>query len=227
MKIGVLVAMEKEFSALRSILFGHSEVPDMKHKTIRGIYEGKEIILQQCGVGKVNSAIGTVEMIKAFQPDAVISTGCAGGASLKTEPGDVVAAAECVYHDVSCGSETAYGQMMGMPARYVSDAYLLEKTITIDTEIRIHRGLTVSGDWFVTTKEKMGFIIDRFPEAMAVDMESCSIAQTCHIYGVPFLSFRIISDVPLRDIDASQYYDFWDNMAGRSFEITRRFLDTL
>ena len=28
---------------------------------------------------------------------------------------------------------------------------------------------------------------------MAVDMESCSIAQTCHIYNTPFVSFRIIS----------------------------------
>jgi adenosylhomocysteine nucleosidase len=85
----------------------------------------------------------------------------------------------------------------------------------------------VSGDWFVDTKEKMREILSHFPDAKAVDMESCSIAQTCYIYKVPFLSFRIISDIPLKDTDASQYFDFWNRMAEGSFNVTRRFLGKL
>ena len=30
--------------------------------------------------------------------------------------------------------------------------------------------------------------------------------QTCHIYKTPFISFRIISDVPLKDTKAQQYF---------------------
>jgi adenosylhomocysteine nucleosidase len=69
--------------------------------------------------------------------------------------------------------------------------------------------------------------MDKFPDAMAVDMESCSIAQTCNVYNVPFISFRIISDVPLKDTDASQYYDFWERIAEGSFNVTRSFLESI
>ena len=58
-------------------------------------------------------------------------------------------------------------------------------------------------------------------------MESCSIAQTCHIYGVPFISFRIISDIPLKDEKASQYFDFWARLAEGSFNVTHKFLALL
>lgn len=73
----------------------------------------------------------------------------------------------------------------------------------------------------------MRAILDDHPEAVAVDMESCSIAQVCHIYGVRFVSFRIISDIPLKDTKASQYFDFWDRMAQGSFDVTRTMLEAL
>jgi adenosylhomocysteine nucleosidase len=85
----------------------------------------------------------------------------------------------------------------------------------------------VSGDWFVDSREKMQEILNHFPEAKAVDMESCAIAQTCHLLGIPFISFRIISDVPLSDHKASQYFDFWSRMADGSFEVTRQFIEAL
>ena len=62
---------------------------------------------------------------------------------------------------------------------------------------------------------------------MAVDMESCSIAQVCHIYHTEFVSFRIISDIPLKDTKAAQYFDFWSRLAEGSFEVTRSFLEQL
>jgi len=70
-------------------------------------------------------------------------------------------------------------------------------------------------------------ILSHFPDAKAVDMESCSIAQTCYVYGTPFISFRIISDVPLKDEKASQYFDFWSRLANDSFEVTKRYLEAL
>ncbi len=92
---------------------------------------------------------------------------------------------------------------------------------------KIHAGQIVSGEWFVDSKEKMRSILEHFPHAMAVDMESCSIAQTCHIYKTPFISFRIISDVPLKDTKAQQYFDFWAKMAEGSFNVTKAFLEKL
>lgn len=58
-------------------------------------------------------------------------------------------------------------------------------------------------------------------------MESGALAQVCHIYQVPFLSFRIISDTPGADNHFDQYLNFWDTMAERSFGVTRALLESL
>jgi len=58
-------------------------------------------------------------------------------------------------------------------------------------------------------------------------MESCAIAQTCYINHVPFISFRVVSDMPLSDTDASQYHNFWDTVAEHSFQTTKAFVESL
>ena len=222
--------MDKEFAQLKTLLDDcRTERHHFKDFVI-GTLDGAEIILQQCGIGKVNSAIGAVEMIDCYQPDLVMSTGVAGGADVTLSPLDVVVAAECTYHDAYCGEEVARGQIMGQPARFVSPKALVDKALALSgvvDGIKIRSGLTVSGEWFVDSREKMRQILADFPDAVAVDMESCSIAQTCHIYQTPFISFRIISDVPLKDHKGSQYFDFWNRMAEGSFEITRHYLKAL
>lgn len=222
--------MDKELAQLKTLLDDcRTERHHFKDFVI-GTLDGAEIILQQCGIGKVNSAIGAVEMIDCYQPDLVMSTGVAGGADVTLSPLDVVVAAECTYHDAYCGEEVARGQIMGQPARFVSPKALVDKALALSgvvDGIKIRSGLTVSGEWFVDSREKMRQILADFPDAVAVDMESCSIAQTCHIYQTPFISFRIISDVPLKDHKGAQYFDFWNRMAEGSFEITRHYLKAL
>ena len=75
--------------------------------------------------------------------------------------------------------------------------------------------------------DELNDIKGRFPEALAVDMESGAIAQTCHLYSVPFISFRIISDTPGADGHWDQYLNFWDTVADRSFRTTCAFLSCL
>ena len=191
----------------------------------------KDIVMMQCGIGKVNAAIGAAELIRHHHPDAIVSSGCAGGNGDEVNVMDVVVSSQLAYHDVYCGNAvggTVYGQVQGMPPRFEADSRLLEKALACATrEQHLHPGLIVTGDWFVDTREKMEHIVGLFPEAKAVDMESAAIAQTCHVYHVPFISFRIISDVPLRDNKASQYHDFWSTIADGSFSITRQFLEKL
>ena len=228
-KIGLIVAMDKEFAQLRTLL-DEAYTEQHNHKDfVIGTLEGTTVILQQCGIGKVNSAIGAVEMIDCYHPDLLISTGVAGGADISLNPLDVVVASSCAYHDAYCGQEVAYGQIIGMPPRFKAPASLVEKALALRAPegVKIKSGLTVSGEWFVDSREKMAAILERFPEAVAVDMESCAIAQTCLIYKTPFISFRIISDVPLKDNHSAQYFDFWNRMAEGSFETTREFLKAI
>ena len=208
MKIGIIVAMDKELQQLRPLF------PEDK------------VILEKSGIGKVNAAIQTVEIICQHKPDVIISTGCAGGNGDDINVQDVVVSTQLAYHDVYCGEaigHSVYGQVQGLPARFEADPYLLSKA----QQTGAKPGLIVTGDWFVDTKEKMREIIGHFPEAKAVDMESAAIAQTCYIYKVPFISFRVISDIPLRDTNASMYHDFWNTIAQNSFNVTRTFIESL
>ena len=225
MKIGIIIAMDKEFRRISELLDGLKVEIDGGRKFVTGRLGDNELVLHQCGIGKVNAAIGASEMIRRYNPDLMVSTGCAGGGRTDMEVMDIVASTELAYHDVYCGEamgKTVYGQVQGMPARYTSPSELVEKAKSVSP--RVHAGLIVTGDWFVDSKEKMREIVGHFPEAAAVDMESAAIAQTCHIYGIPFISFRVISDIPLKDTNASQYHDFWNTIADNSFETTREFL---
>ena len=214
MKIGIIVAMDKELRQLQTL------------------FNDGNVLVQKCGIGKVNAALGAQRMINEFHPDAIISSGCAGGNGDDVNVQDVVVSKELTYHDVYCGTaidnSTQYGQVQGLPARYQADPTLLDKALSLQpSDIVLHPGLIVTGDWFVDSKEKMREIIGHFPDARAVDMESCAIAQTCYINHVPFISFRVISDIPLRDTDASQYHNFWDTIADQSFQVTRTFVESL
>ena len=212
MKIGIIVAMDKELRQLQSL------------------FNDGNVLVQKCGIGKVNAALGAQRMINEFHPDYIISSGCAGGNGDDINIQDVVVSTELTYHDVYCGTAidncTQYGQVQGLPARYQADPWLLDKARQLTT-FNIHPGLIVTGDWFVDSREKMRSIVEKFPDACAVDMESCAIAQTCYINKVPFISFRLVSDIPLRDTDASQYHNFWDTVAEHSFQVTKTFVESL
>ena len=219
MKIGIIVAMDKELRQLQTL------------------FDSQDVLVEKCGIGKVNAALGAQRMINEFHPDVIISSGCAGGNGDDINIQDVVVSTELTYHDVYCGTaidnSTVYGQVQGLPARYQADPLLLEKAKAVansslfTSHFSLHAGLIVTGDWFVDSRDKMRSIIEKFPDAKAVDMESCAIAQTCYINHVPFISFRVISDIPLRDTNASQYHNFWDTIADQSFQVTKTFVESL
>ena len=205
---------------------------DKELQQLRPLFPEDQVILQKSGIGKVNAAIQTVEMIRQFHPDCIISTGCAGGNGADINVQDVVVSTQLAYHDVYCGEaigHSVYGQVQGLPPRFDADPSLLEKALSLSLPkgVKVHPGLIVTGDWFVDTKDKMREIVGHFPDAKAVDMESCAIAQTCYINKVPFISFRVISDIPLRDTDASMYHDFWNTIAQNSFQVTKTFIESL
>lgn len=204
---------------------------DKELQQLQQLFSDGNVRVEKCGIGKVNAALGAQRMINEFHPDVIISSGCAGGNGDDVEVQDVVASAELAYHDVYCGTaidnSTQYGQVQGLPARYQADPRLLSIATNLRCDVRVHAGLIVTGDWFVDSKDKMREILGHFPEAKAVDMESCAIAQTCYINHVPFISFRVVSDMPLSDTDASQYHNFWDTVAEHSFQTTKAFVESL
>ena len=220
MKIGIITAMSSEQKQLANQLTEIKESGKGPFSYIEGKINSNEIVLMQCGIGKVNAAAGTVEMINNFQPDCIISTGVAGGIDTCLKVMDVVVSRNIVYHDVWCGEGNAYGQIQGLPTFFEGNETLFNTAMSLDTETAIHGGLICTGDKFITDRKELDEIKSNFHEGLAVDMESAS-------YKVPFISFRIISDTPGAENHFDQYLNFWGEMANRSFKVTETFLKAL
>lgn len=227
MTIGILTAMSVEFRQVAAMLGNAQEEKHGTQTYLVGMLGEHKVVLQQCGIGKVNAACGVTQMLMQYQPDCVISTGVAGGIDCKLHVMDVVVSNQVCYHDVWCGEGCDPGQVQGLPTFFPCDKAMLEKALQVDADVKVLPGLICTGDRFITAREELDKIKQDYPEGLAVDMESCAIAQVCHIFGVPFISFRIISDTPGAEAHFEQYQNFWETMADKSFLVTKTFLNSL
>lgn len=246
MRIGIITALSAERVRVEGLLGGFRACgagvgpggrppagfsPVLRRSCGMGALNGNSVVLVESGVGKVNAALVAYELIREFRPDCVVSTGVAGGASPSLSVMDVVAGKEVVYHDVDCGVGNAYGQVQGLPPRFACDGRLYRLAVASSRDgARVRGGLICSGDQFVSGRSRLDEIRARFPDVLAVEMESGAIAQTCHLCGVPFLSLRVISDTPGDDGPGghyARYEDFWRKTAGASFAVTKAFLESL
>lgn len=225
MKIGIIVAMHKELELLLPLLQNSEESRMGGCEFHRGKVGRHDVIAMQCGIGKVNAAMGTLTLVNSFLPDFVINSGVAGGADPTVNVMDVVAGARVSYHDVWCGPESELGQVQGLPLYFEGAQRLLN--LVPDRE-GIHKGLICSGDQFIDTLDAVTRIKGNFPDALAVDMESGAIAQVCYLNKVPFLALRVISDSPGASHDNTrQYLDFWTDAPQETFNIVKDIITRL
>ena len=219
MKIGIMAAMDQEYEMVSKVLGKHS-----KH----------EIIPVHCGWGKVNSAVNAYKLISTHHPDCIVSTGCAGGVAKDVHLLDIVVAEEVAYHDCWYGEPNEYGQVQGFPARFKANPALLAAARSLSAASpsatgkgQVRFGLIASGDRFVSGPEDNAKVLGHFPDALACDMESGSISQVCHMYGIPFMSMRVISDTANEEDRLGQFTDFWGTVGSESFNILRAFVEAL
>lgn len=207
MKAGLIVAMTSEYEALR-------------RAGVTGVIKS--------GIGKADAARAATEFILRDRPDCIINSGCAGGIAPGMKVFDIVVGTQAAYHDVWCGDGSLPGQVQGLPQRFDADPDLVRTACSLQTSRPLHRGLICSGDQFLTTPEDDARVLGIYPDALACDMESAAIAQVCRHYGVPFLSFRLISDVHNSHEEAEAgYQDFWKRIADDSFSFLKQLLDRL
>jgi len=207
MKPGIIVAMASEYEALR-------------RAGVTGVVKS--------GIGKADAARATTELILKDRPDCIINSGCAGGIAKGLKRTDIVVGAQAAYHDVDCGDGFLPGQVQGLPQRFDADPGLVRLAASLPAKQPLHCGLICSGDQFLTTPEDAARVLGIYPDALACDMESAAVAQVCRHYGVPFLSFRIISDVHDSHEQAeADYRDFWQTLADDSFSYLKLLLERL
>ena len=225
MKIGIIVAMDKELSLLLPLMADVSEITMNGFTFHTGALAGHDIVACKCGIGKVNAAVGALTLIENFHPRMIVNTGVAGGTGATADPArvlDVVLASEIAYHDVWCGPGTVPGEAAGCPARFVCPL-----PAEIRSQLNVKEGLLASGDIFVDNPDDLHRILALYPDAKAVDMESAAIAQVCYIKNVPFVCIRVVSDTPGDGGNAAAYESFWTAAPERTFDEVEKLLGLL
>ena len=77
--IGIIGAMEEEIVKIRTVMetTESSEIAGMIF--YQGKLYNKELVLVNCGIGKVNAAVCTQILISVYKAELIINTGIAGG----------------------------------------------------------------------------------------------------------------------------------------------------
>ena len=227
MKIAILSAMDKELELILGLLENRTETSADGLEAHIGNIGQHEVMAAKCGIGKVNSALNTFRVIRSFSPDMVINSGVAGGADPSMAVGSLLIADGVAYHDVWCGPGTEEGTADGFPRVMIPSEKLISAARDVVTGDNVRYGLICSGDRFISKAEEVAEIKRIFPEALACDMESASIAQTCMFCGVPFGIIRVVSDTPGCADNVSQYKNFWTDAPLRTFSAVENILKAL
>ena len=153
------------------------------------------VTLVTCGIGLVNADVSTALAIETHQPRAVVSIGSAGGLGADVRVGDIIVGDSYRYADAdSTAFGYEFGQIPSMPLAYAGDPHLLDLVRADEADDTVHVGEIVSGNSFIDAR-LAPTVQQRFPRALAADMESTAIAQVAQGYKLPFVCVRSISDL--------------------------------
>ncbi len=197
-KLGIVGAMQQEVETLLAAM------QDVKktEKAVAVFYEGKleglDVVVVQCGVGKVNAAMCTQSLCDCFGVTHLVNTGIAGSLCADLDIADLVVSEDAMYHDFDC---VHFGYEMGrVPGMDVTAFPADEKmaALAFAAAEKVNPGHTkvgrvASGDLFVAERKAKERIIQR-TGALCTEMEGAAIAHTAYRNGVPFVVIRAISD---------------------------------
>lgn len=227
MKIAVIIAMEEEIGLLKKSMNDITTDTYAGITVYKGTYGKHQLFVAQSGIGKVQAGMTTTILSLNYNPDVVINTGSAGGIGEGLSVGDVVVSTKVAYHDVDVtGSGYKMGQLPQKPLYFEANADLVDEVVDAASICNqtCHKGLIVSGDQFIESKEHTKQILSYFPDALASEMEGAAVGQVANQFKIPFVVIRAMSDVG--DENANVSFDEFVRESGeRSVQMLLSFMD--
>ena len=199
MKIGIICAIpqEKRFFDLQP---NSSQILGC-----RTFYKKKdtrhELIVVECGLGKVNAAMVSTLLIQEFDCELLIFSGVAGGIDPKIEIGEVVIGDSLIQYDygaVKDGKLQVYraGSIPIGPTNntveYTLDPEIKKIIMAAIPSVRI--GTILTGDVFLQCGETRKALFNQFA-AQAIEMEGGAVAQVAEQFGISAIVVRCLSDL--------------------------------
>ena len=232
--IAIVSAMREEMRALLPLLQDARIERRAGREFHLGRLDGHEAVLVLSGIGKVAAATTASMLIDRFEVRALLLTGVAGGLGDGVKVGDVVIARTLLQHDMDASPifprfEVPLTGRSHFPADAGLCAALASATRSVLSAPhaalarfgiegpRLHEGLVVSGDRFVSSARESAVLRAALPDALAVEMEGAAVAQVCADLCCPFAVLRTISD----RADDAAHLDFTRFIAEIAAEFSR------
>ena len=198
-RIGIIGAMEIEVDTLIAATDVKEvrEFGDTTHYS--GIMHGRNVVIAQCGMGKVHAGTCAQIMITIFGAKYVINTGTAGSLDDRLDIGDLVISTDAVQHDFDAspiGYEKGEIPYTGKYS-FEADSKLIElaerAAAECAPEVNVMQGRICSGDQFINSDEQKTAITTQFG-GLCCEMEGGAVAQTCYLNDTPFVIIRAMAD---------------------------------
>jgi len=198
MKIGIICAVSREYQPYLEALTNKEEVKIAKFTFHTGELFGNQVAIVHSGVAKVNAALATQILIDKFKCDFIILSGTAGALDPDLKIGDTIVPERLHYHDVEVMNMADHFPFVPNAVFHASKKFLnIASTIKAKLGLNIKFGDFACGENFIKgTRRKE---IREQLKAIAVDMETASVAHTCYIYDIPFGVVKSITDCPKND----------------------------
>ena len=197
--IGIIGAMDEEVGRLKEVMTDVEISKKAGMDFYKGRLQGKDAVVVRSGIGKVNAGICTQILADDFHVDCVVNTGIAGSLNAQIDIGDIVLSSDALQHDMDA---TGFGYEMGVIPRmprsvFPADGYLIQLAKQacqkVNPDIKTFVGRVVSGDQFISNKEKKNWLEEKF-HGFCTEMEGAAIAKAAYLNEIPFLIIRAISD---------------------------------
>lgn len=211
----ILGAFPPELALLQAQLQDKKDTVIQHIHFTEGLLNGRQVVLAQTGIGKVNAAITTTLMLEHFQPRELVFTGIAGGVNPMLFPGDLVIGTQTTYHDYGTLTPDSIKMratrnpftMQENPVFFTCDPGLVTAALAAGSNLplekiagksgarlpRVVSGIIVTGDVFVASQAATQQLRARL-QADATEMEGAAVAQACWQQRTPFIIIRSLSD---------------------------------
>ncbi len=197
-KLGIIGAMREEVETLVEKLEDAKTQVHAWSTYYEGRLEGCDVVVVQCGVGKVNAAMCAQILCSCYGVTHLVNTGIAGSLCAELDIGDLVVSRDAMYHDFDCNAfGYPSGKVPGMDViAFPADEKLMEAAFAAAEAVNpghTRVGRVASGDQFVASRELKEKIIS-LTQGLCTEMEGAAIAQTAYRNGIPYVILRAISD---------------------------------
>ncbi len=108
--LGIIGAMADEVKQIKEQLTDVEVETRAAMDFYKGKLGGKEVVVVQSGIGKVNAAICAQILADIYKVSAVVNTGIAGSLKAEIDIGDIVISEDALQHDVDA---EAFGYELG------------------------------------------------------------------------------------------------------------------